>query len=329
MASPAQCFYCFESLAASFKNEEPPSLATIESSYWQFSQSKQLATMENRAIVEEEEDEDEIEHSSHTTRPRNIKLPSVSRLQQDVSSDSSSSTTATLSANSSRSALSNSTTLTTPDDPLSSQRSSMSEESYPLFVTWNLISRHGHKSLRGCIGTFEAQKLSYGLKKYALISAFDDTRFSPIPPSQLPSLSCALTLLGNFEPCADAMDWELGTHGLRISFIHRNRRYGSTYLPDVALEQGWTKEETVESLMRKAGWDGPSSGGGGIGMTRRILRGSSGSSINNNHNNNIRKPWDEVADFKATRYQGLRTSADYSDWQEWREWVEADKSRHL
>lgn len=31
---------------------------------------------------------------------------------------------------------------------------------------------------------------------------------------------------------------------------------GATYLPDVAVEQGWTQEETIVSLMRKAGWGG-------------------------------------------------------------------------
>lgn len=51
MASPAQCFYCFETLAASFKNGEPPSLAAIETSYWHYCQSKQLTNMEDRAWV--------------------------------------------------------------------------------------------------------------------------------------------------------------------------------------------------------------------------------------------------------------------------------------
>lgn len=112
------------------------------------------------------------------------------------------------------------------------------------------------------------------------------------------------------------MDWELGRHGLRISFVYRNRRYGATYLPDVAVEQGWTKEETVESLMRKAGWDG-----GSGGMARRLLRGSgSGSAITG-------KPWNDVADFKAIRYQGLKATASYAEWQEWRKWVKADEAR--
>ncbi|EEA20784.1 hypothetical protein TMatcc_000774 [Talaromyces marneffei ATCC 18224] len=316
MASPAQCFYCFETLAASYKDEEPPSLAAIESSYWNYIQSKQLATVEDRALAEEDEDEGVEGLDDNTSRLKTIKLPSITRLRQDTSSDSSSTTT--LSATSSRSILSNSTNVTTPGEDTSSQPPSSAEEAYPLFVTWNLISRHGHKSLRGCIGTFEAQKLSYGLKEYSLISAFNDTRFSPIPVSQLPRLSCFLTLLSNFEPCADPLDWELGTHGIRISFIHRNRRYGATYLPDVAVEQGWTKEETIESLMRKAGWSGSSSGGSGV--ARRILRGSNDTGTNS-------KPWDEVSDFKTTRYQGLGASADYSDWQEWRKWVEADNAR--
>lgn len=105
------------------------------------------------------------------------------------------------------------------------------------------------------------------------------------------------------------MDWTLGTHGLRISFVHRGRRYGATYLPDVAVEQGWTKEETVESLMRKAGWDG------GGSAARRLLRGAASG------NSSAGKPWDQVSDFKTVRYQGLKASANYAEWQEWRDWV--------
>jgi hypothetical protein len=106
------------------------------------------------------------------------------------------------------------------------------------------------------------------------------------------------------------MDWSLGTHGLRISFVHRDCRYGATYLPDVAVEQGWTKEETVESLMRKAGWDG-----GGGSTARRLLRGAA------NASSSATKPWDQVSDFRTVRYQGLKASASYAEWQEWRAWV--------
>ncbi|KZF18860.1 hypothetical protein L228DRAFT_225357 [Xylona heveae TC161] len=167
----------------------------------------------------------------------------------------------------------------------------------PLFVTWNILSKSGGKSLRGCIGTFEDQELSYGLKSYALTSAFDDSRFMPISKKELPTLEVGVTLLTNFETAPSEMAWDIGTHGLRISFTYHGRRHGATYLPDVALEQGWTKEETLVSLMRKAGWSGR------------------------------RDEWRKVVDLKVIRYQGKRCSLPYVDWREWRDWVE--EQHHL
>jgi uncharacterized protein (TIGR00296 family) len=122
-------------------------------------------------------------------------------------------------------------------------------------------------------------------------SAFDDTRFNPISSRELPHLECLVTLLTDFEPISDPMDWEIGLHGLRISFVHNNRRYGSTYLPDVAREQGWTKEETMVSLMRKAGWNGRSA------------------------------EWRNVKELNVIRYQGYRETLGYEEWKEWKGWV--------
>lgn len=110
---------------------------------------------------------------------------------------------------------------------------------------------------------------------------------------ELPTLECAVTLLTNFEPAAHALDWTLGTHGLRISFVHHGRRHGATYLPDVAREQGWTKEETLISLMRKAGWSGR------------------------------REDWRKI-DLSVVRYQGLKVSLEYGEWRPWREWVDEE-----
>ncbi|KAJ5805421.1 uncharacterized protein N7503_003023 [Penicillium pulvis] len=315
MANAAQCYYCFESLSSSFEDHNLINLAAVEALWEQHEQTKKLSSLGSRAQADwdtEEEDDASGPPFSVNDEPqtsiqsKGLKPPAVSRLQSQTSSSTSSSASNT----SSNSLLSSSTAATTPSAQSGSLGSdSKSDEKYPLFVTWNTISRSGSKSLRGCIGTFEAQKLESGLKSYARNSAFDDTRFSPIPKSLLPALSCSLTLLGSFEPCTNPMDWNLGTHGLRISFIHRGRRYGATYLPDVAVEQGWSKEETVESLMRKAGWDG-----GAGGMARRLMRVGSGDS-------GASKPWDQVSDFKTVRYQGLKASASYEEWQEWRKWV--------
>lgn len=122
--------------------------------------------------------------------------------------------------------------------------------------------------------------------------AFDDVRFAPISLSELPTLSNHVTLLMAFTPCDGPLDWSIGRHGIRISFTYQGKRYGSTYLPDVAVEQGWTKEETLVSLMRKAGWTGRSS------------------------------EWRKVSDMKCIRYEGKRADVSYRVWRAWRTWVE-------
>ncbi|CAI7615243.1 unnamed protein product [Penicillium viridicatum] len=321
MANTAQCYYCFESLLASFEDREPPTLAAVEALWEQHEQTKKLSNLEEQlevedtdqqqSVNEQDEDDDSNQSTQSSSQPKKLQLPRISRLQSQFSTSSSAATSSSSASNTSSNSLqSSSTNITTPSAVSETPQLRSPDQRYPLFVTWNTLSRSGHKSLRGCIGTFEGQELAAGLKSYALTSAFDDTRFEPIPKSLLPSLSCSLTLLGSFEPCTNAMDWSLGTHGLRISFIHRGRRYGATYLPDVAVEQGWTKEETVESLMRKAGWDG-----GGGSTARRLLRGAAGG------NSGATKPWDQVSDFRTVRYQGLKASASYAEWQEWRGWV--------
>lgn len=347
MATQAQCFYCFECLSASFDGKEAPSLARIDELWAQYEKSKTPSTraeseapsttdddvdeLDVSLDEEDEEDDDDaiggmlVQPQTKEAASNTLRLPSISRLKALSPSPSGSTPTpsSSVSANSSNSALTNSslsstsTNITTPGlSPLRRPTKSSVTESYPVFVTWNVLSRHGHKSLRGCIGTFESQPLPYGLKTYALTSAFDDTRFPPIPRSLVQSLGCSLTLLGEFTPCDDAMDWTLGKHGLRISFTHRGRRLGATYLPDVAVEQGWTKEECVESLMRKAGWEGGSSG---VGVARRLLRagGATGRA-----DSTEKKPWDEVTDFKAIRYEGLQSTATYAEWMAWRRWAE-------
>lgn len=126
------------------------------------------------------------------------------------------------------------------------------------------------------------------------MSALHDTRFRPVTLRELPLLRCCVTLLTDFEDCADIEDWVVGEHGIRISFTLDGRRYGSTYLPSVASEQGWDKEETLVSLMRKAGWEG--------------RRGS----------------WRDAAakgGMKVERYRGDKEEVEYATFAGWNEWV--------
>lgn len=110
---------------------------------------------------------------------RILQPPSVTRLQASASpaSRSSASTPSSISTRSSNAALGESSKSSKSSSNSSffslSRRSRQPspahrEEEYPLFVTWNTVSRGGHKNLRGCIGTFDARELSDGLASYAL-----------------------------------------------------------------------------------------------------------------------------------------------------------------
>lgn len=257
MATVEHCLYCFESLAANLEKRKPLTLSEIQSSYSSYQTSS----------------------SDIPVSSLSLKNPLLAHLSPSGSSTPSSASSSSVEQST---------------DTANSSSTSLNLDESPLFVTWNTVDSDGH-SLRGCIGTFEALPLADGLSSYALTSALHDTRFSPISLRELPSLSVSVTLLTNFEPAADELAWELGVHGIRISFVTKGRRYGACYLPDVAAEQGWTKEETMVSLMRKAGWGGK------------------------------KDKWREVGDIKVIRFRGDALSLDYKEFKAWREWATEKK----
>lgn len=177
MANPAQCYFCFESLSASFGGYKPISLPALEDLWEQHEQAKKLATLEDTDDDPQQIAEDDCEDAegdavqggvsnAKVNRPNAIKLPSINRLQSEMSSNSSSASTP-----SSQSVSSGSTSVTTPSSDVAGQRQQrQGERHHPLFVTWNTVSKNGNKALRGCIGTFEAHELSAGLRSYALTS---------------------------------------------------------------------------------------------------------------------------------------------------------------
>ncbi|BAT96169.1 hypothetical protein LR48_Vigan02g058500 [Vigna angularis] len=130
---------------------------------------------------------------------------------------------------------------------------------HPLFVTWKKVVNGGDPRLRGCIGTLEARSLISGLKDYALTSALRDRRFPPIQANELPFLECTVSILTDYETANNYLDWEIEKHGIIIEFsdpVYSTRR-SATYLPEVAANEGWTKIEAIDSLIRKSGYNGP------------------------------------------------------------------------
>jgi len=114
-----------------------------------------------------------------------------------------------------------------------------------MFVTWK---KNG--DLRGCIGIFSDIPLWPGLQEYSITAGTKDRRFPPIATKELPNLECGISLLHSFEDADNPFDWEVGKHGIRIFIDHCS----ATFLPEVASEQGWNKEETLAYLSRKAGF---------------------------------------------------------------------------
>jgi len=133
----------------------------------------------------------------------------------------------------------------------------------PLFVTWlkRRCGENGAKKdqleLRGCIGCLDPIVLVPGLSEYVLRSSTQDRRFSPVRLEELPFLTCRLSILHKFEKCANIFDWQVGLHGVLVSFADSSeRQYSATYLPEVAREHGMTHDVAIKELVAKAGYQG-------------------------------------------------------------------------
>lgn len=96
--------------------------------------------------------------------------------------------------------------------------------------------------LRGCIGNFTSDKpLLELVHEMAVASATQDSRFfhQPITPKELDKLSIEISVLSPLKKTNDPLSLRLGVDGI---YIKRGRSCG-VFLPQVATETGWTKEQ--------------------------------------------------------------------------------------
>ena len=101
------------------------------------------------------------------------------------------------------------------------------------------------EQLRGCIGQFTADRpLIEMVHEMGIASATHDPRFldEPITEVELPELDIEISVLSPMKPTDDPLSLELGTHGI---YIVRGRQSGC-FLPQVATETGWSKEEFLD-----------------------------------------------------------------------------------
>jgi len=119
------------------------------------------------------------------------------------------------------------------------------------FVT---LRKHGE--LRGCIGRFDASEPLYKVvQQMSIAAATQDYRFPPVGPGEVSQLEIEISVLTPMRRITSIAEIELGKHGI---YIRKGDRTG-TFLPQVAIETGWSKEEFLGHCAQdKAGlgWDG-------------------------------------------------------------------------
>ncbi len=114
------------------------------------------------------------------------------------------------------------------------------------FVT---ITKHG--ALRGCIGNIIGQEPLYEtVRDMAVAAASRDPRFTPLTAAELKDIDLEISVLSKSRRVKDASEIQLGKHGVIVS----KGGHQGVFLPQVADETGWSKEEFLSQLCsQKAG----------------------------------------------------------------------------
>ena len=129
--------------------------------------------------------------------------------------------------------------------PLSRGLSARARGPRGAFVT---LTRGG--ALRGCVGRLVSDTpLDRVVGAMALQAAVNDSRFPPVTPEEVPALRIEISALTPMRPVAGAADIVVGRDGVLLSKDGRS----AVFLPQVAAEQGWGRDEMLDHLCVKAG----------------------------------------------------------------------------
>lgn len=100
--------------------------------------------------------------------------------------------------------------------------------------------------LRGCIGNIISDAPLYlTVRDMAISSATQDHRFLPVKKDELKDIEIEVSVLSQPKQIFDVNQIELGVHGVIISKGFLNR---GVFLPEVATDQGWNREQFLSYL---------------------------------------------------------------------------------
>jgi AmmeMemoRadiSam system protein B/AmmeMemoRadiSam system protein A len=113
------------------------------------------------------------------------------------------------------------------------------------------VTLHERGQLRGCIGNLIGdQPLYLTIRDMAVESATGDPRFPPVRLTELEDIEIEISALSPLELTDSPDKIQMGVHGVLVKKGYRS----GVYLPQVATETGWTRDEFLSSLCaHKAG----------------------------------------------------------------------------
>jgi len=119
-----------------------------------------------------------------------------------------------------------------------------------LRVQGAFVTLHKSGELRGCIGNIIGQEPLYlTVRDMAVESSTRDPRFPPVTASELKDIKIEISVLSEPKAVVKVDEITMGTHGVILKQGFRS----AVYLPQVATETGWARDEFLSNLCRKAG----------------------------------------------------------------------------
>jgi AmmeMemoRadiSam system protein A len=99
------------------------------------------------------------------------------------------------------------------------------------------------------MGIIEAREPLVDAVVSAAVSAAHDPRFPELELDELPAMELEISALSPTSRVPGPEAIQVGRHGVVLSKGGRR----AVFLPQVAPEQGWTRDEMLDQLARKAG----------------------------------------------------------------------------
>ncbi|HVT90771.1 MAG TPA: AmmeMemoRadiSam system protein A [Tepidisphaeraceae bacterium] len=111
------------------------------------------------------------------------------------------------------------------------------------FVTLHTAANH---RLRGCVGRLDSSEPLVNVVRQSAASVLQDPRFANfrVQLSELPQLELEITAILPLVPASDCMDFDLLSEGIYLTVGGNS----GCFLPQVAQETGWNKEQLLQRL---------------------------------------------------------------------------------